>query len=358
MDLRHFIDRPSGFALDWVQRNIAAFGGSPKKVTIFGESAGAASVDTLVTTFPKNPPFRAAITHSGETTLYTNTNNNAPTSWVALAAALNCTDSHPHSNLTCIRSFPASVIKDTIEHLALPFTPVSDNVTNLRYPAAARVNGSVAHVPIMTGTNANEGTIFTGGATNASAYLATLVGNNPALINAIVSQYPPAPASNPSAQVAAIITDYIFTCAAGIASNDTVTGGNAAYRYYFNTTFDNIALAPGLGAFHSAEIPIVWGTYPQINATEGEKKLSAAMQTTWANFAKDPSKGNGIGEVPNVEAWGNGVGLLGDGSGTLNTTVQAGVLDKRCALYRPGYEALGLATSSGGGGGGGGGGGT
>lgn len=341
----------AGFALDWVQRNIASFGGDPKKVTIFGESAGAASVDTLVTTYPKNPPFRAAIMQSGQTTLYTNTANNAPRSWLALAAALNCTTSHPQSNLTCIRSFPASVIKSTIEHLALPFTPVSDNTTNLRYPAAARVNGSVAPVPILTGNNADEGTIFVGASgNNATAYLSALIPNQPALVATILAAYP-----NTTTQLSDILTDSIFQCPAGIAANDTVTGGNKAWRYYFNATFANTQLAPGLGVYHASEIPIVWGTYPRVNATEGEARLSAAMQSSWAGFAKNPNQtqaggGPGFAGVPTVGVWGNGVGVNGDGSGRLNSSVSSGVLDRRCALYRPLYVAQGLATASSGGG--------
>jgi len=328
----------TGFALDWIQRNIAAFGGDAKKVTIFGESAGAASVDTLVTTYPKNPPFRAAIMQSGQTTLYTNTNN-APTSWLALAAALNCTQSHPQSNLTCVRSFPANVVKSTIEHLAIPFAPVSDNVTNLRYPAAARANGTVAPVPILTGNNADEGTILIGEAGgNASQYLTSLIPNQPVLVNTILSAYP-----NITTQLSDIITDSIFQCPAGIAANDTVKGGNPAWRYYFNATFANTQIAPGVGVYHSSEIPIVWGTYPRVNATVGEARLSAAMQASWANFAKAPRQGPGFPNVPTVGVWGNGVGLIGDGSGRLNSTIQSAVLDRRCPLWRPLYVAQGLA---------------
>lgn len=72
-------DRPSeetnpGFldqrlALDWVRRNIAHFGGDPDRVTIFGQSAGASSVDAMVTLPPDPLPFQVAIYMSGQISL-------------------------------------------------------------------------------------------------------------------------------------------------------------------------------------------------------------------------------------------------------------------------------------------------
>ncbi|KAJ9641752.1 uncharacterized protein PV06_03775 [Exophiala oligosperma] len=323
------------FALEWIQRNIAAFGGDPKKVTIFGESAGGGSVDVLVTTMKENPPFRAAIIESGQATSYVNTTN-APTAWLALAAALNCTTTHPKSNLTCLRNQTAETIKSVIEHRALAFRPVADNVTVLRYPEDARLNRSVAHVPILAGTNANEGTIFTVGQTNASAFLATNLPNQPKVNSEILQSYP----GNSSQQVPEIWTEFGTQCQVGILTNDSHTAGFPTWRYFYNATFPNINLTdlPHAGVFHSSEISLIYGTYPQEGATAEEKSFSLFMQGAWAGFAKHPYRGPGWKPVPAIGELGtNGINL---------TETTAAELDRRCDFFLEAFEAAGIAPSN------------
>ncbi|EXJ73922.1 uncharacterized protein A1O5_02216 [Cladophialophora psammophila CBS 110553] len=329
-----FLDQRFGLA--WVQRNIAAFNGNPEKVTIFGESAGAGSVDALVTTFPTNPPFRAAIMQSGQASFNINPTN-APTSWLTLAAALNST-SHS-SNLTCLRSFPAAVLKSTIERLALPWPSVNDNVTSLRYSEAARVSRSIASVPILLGTNGNEATVLTIGETNTTAFVETWV-PLPA-VQTVLAAYPP---DNPNS-IANFFTDYAFHCPAAIVANDSRAVGFPTWRYFFNATFANTQVLPGLKVYHGSEIEIVFGTYPQVNSTEGEARLSRSMQSAWAAFAKAPNGGPGWSQVPNVAVLGPGVGVYGDGTGDLRRIVQAGSLDGACGLFREIFEAVGVAVA-------------
>ena len=360
------------FGLKWVQDNIAAFGGSPDKITVFGESAGAISTDALVTSYGTDtkPPFRAAILQSGQVSyglihdLYTKTDSTP--AWNNMSKLLGCPGKYS-SDLACIRAASAQDIKKTIETNVLTFYPTADNVTLVSDGAARRMAGNVAEVPILMGTNAEEGRVFVVGQSNTTEFIETSFGAaaTPKLVKAIEDAYAIGTGNleTPYDQIAQIYTELLFQCPQGLYVNESAKFGVPVWRYYFNSTFSNTQGFPGLGAYHSSEIPIVFSTYPSENVTTQEFALSTAMRGAWVRFAKNPIGGPGWNAVKtgtegsvllgptataaggilsdsngmltkgawNLGVWGNRLDAAGSGI----TVIDQYEVDYRCALFHP-----------------------
>ncbi len=208
------------FALEWVEKNIKAFGGNPNRVTIPGESAGALSVDALVTAPPPEPLFRAAILESGTVSLANllRLGVNGTKNWLTLAKSLNCSETT--SNLACVRAAPATTIKSIIEHAALSFQPVVDNVTLVASGSAARVSHKIANVSILTGTNGQEGRIFEYGRTDLSNYISTTFGAIPSVASEVAQAYAIGSPGiyTPYDAISQIDTEFVFQCVSQVFS--------------------------------------------------------------------------------------------------------------------------------------------
>lgn len=356
-----------------MQRNIHAFGGDPSKVTIFGESAGGYSVDALLTSYPKNsnPPYRAAILQSGQYTYRSVAPTPTLPTWNVLTAALSCPGNYAN-NLTCVRAANATTIKQIIEVNILTFGPTLDNVTLVSDPGARRVSGNIANTPVLGGTNAQEGRIFTYSQNNLTAYLQAAFGGTQfaSLIPTIIAAYPKNRLNlrNDYDIIAQIYTEFSFQCPQALWANATAAIGIPTWRYYFNASFVNTQGVPNLGAYHGSEIQLIFGTYRLPNTTTQEYALGRSLQSTWARFAKNPYAGPGwnalgTGGAGQILTGTNDLitgGLLIDSNttvvrgdwnlgvfGDIGAAKSAGVtvlpqsqFDSRCALFRPLYEAV------------------
>jgi carboxylesterase 2 len=137
----------------------------------------------------------------------------------------------------------------------------------------------------------------------------------------------------------------VFTCTTSTLSTYLALNGYATYRYRYDASFPTTSIFANAGAYHTSEIPEVFGTYPLSNqfgtATQQQIQLSGFMQNVWANFAKNADAGVGWPKIGS--ALGNELGVLG-ASGSSGVTVRnTAVADYPCGLYLGLEGALALS---------------
>jgi carboxylesterase 2 len=328
-------------ALQWVQDNIDKFGGDPTKVTLFGESAGGYSTKQLLAQPPSPLPFHAAIMESAQMDYVINPSisyNHALTNF-------DC-ESQP-SPIACLRNVSATDLVTYISQNSLPFAPVEDKVTQTYDIRPLIQSKSLANVPILIGTNAAEGRVISAGlgydtsavTETAQAFTQAFFAfyNNVTFDQSVLSAYS-ALQNNIYLFAATLYTDLPFTCTSGSIANLTASNGYSTWRYIYDAAFPNQDYFPNPGAYHSSEIAQVFGTYTKLTSSSGgptsdQAKLSLYMQTTWANFAKNPSTGPGwpaVGTNSGLE-----LGNIGGVDSTGETTVQLSSVDYVCPLLEP-----------------------
>lgn len=281
-------------ALDWVQRNIEAFGGDPVKVTIMGESAGALSVSNLMLAFGEEPPFRAAVEMSRGADLPFLLDNGVD-SWAALVGLLDCNATSDAEELACMREVDAETMRDTVIDSGLSFSALPpDNITVFDNSAAHYLSGNFSKIPLMTGYTADDGSYFALMANTTIEAIAE--GTFPELAALYEGGVAVEDTSDDFERVSALLTDMAFKCLAGFHANwTTLSQGAPVWEYEFSgivptNSFDQW---PQLGAWHASEIQYVFGTYNRENATEIDVSLSEMMQKQFADFVKDPERGPG-----------------------------------------------------------------
>jgi para-nitrobenzyl esterase len=282
-------------ALEWVKKNIGGFGGDPKLVTIFGESAGSWSVNYLMATPLAKGLFQRVIGESGGAFGPMRKLAEAEETGKKFAASVGA------GSIADLRSKPAEELLKASATSSFP-----PNVDGWMLPTDVYTifaSGKQNDVPLLAGSNADEGTSLSPWPANGSAagFIAQIHARFGADADAFLKLYPAGNDEEAKASHYASFRDSSFGWQMRTwVRLATKTGQSKAYLYYFSR------VPPGpessrYGAYHASEIAYVFDNLDLLKRPfeDPDHRLAEAMSSYWVNFAAtgDPN-GKGLAKWP------------------------------------------------------------
>lgn len=291
-------------ALRWVQENISAFGGDPDNVTIFGESAGGESVVHMLTSPLARGLFHKAIMQSASAGFpYMLLRHPFLTNPAVEDLGQRLADRFAppgEGQLDALRQIPPDRLyqpgRNEIEFRR--FNPAVDGYVLEKHPLQAFLDGDQARVPLLLGSNADEGTLllpmlrapvsgyFEVEPHQVAGIIRERYGD---LADPLFDLYPGLRQGEEAAQSDFLGDNYVRANDHFYATCATQTG-QPVYRYTFTRTPPSPKQT--LGAYHSADVAFVHGKpMPLFDFTENDKALARVMGDYWVQFARsgDPN---------------------------------------------------------------------
>jgi para-nitrobenzyl esterase len=319
-------------ALHWVKDNIAAFGGDPARIIIFGQSAGAISVMDLMTSPLARGLISGAIAESGTPML-----GAAGTSLIDAEKQGNAFADAQGQSIAQFRAMSADELMQRWSKFAASNDartwPIVDGWVLPKAPADIFAAHGEMTIPLMTGSNAREA-LHVPTDLELPQRLRDVFGDGAQRAEALYpAAAPPDPILGSTANMFA--TDVSFRCPAEVIETWHAQRGSPVYAYQFEQTLPGREAA---GSQHSDEVAFVFGTLNMMKIMWGgaevpppAAKLSDAIVAYWANFAK-----NGDPNGPGVSPWPrfttkDGAYLHLNGSGIRADTR---LRTEACAFYR------------------------
>lgn len=292
-------------ALTWVKQNIAAFGGDPTHVMLFGQSAGSVNVQTLLAAPAAQGLFSAAGMESGSipsaSWYWLPPFATAEASGQQVASALGCGSAA--DVLGCLRALPANTLVNLPNYYSYLYGPgVGSTFLPLHPFTNLQQNGPP--VPLLIGSNGQEWSLFDDPNTNAqmdaTAYAAAIHQRfdtfGAGVANQVLSLYPAAAYSSPAYALIAVDSDFNMTCEVRSGARAAATAANhkPVWRYFYTKTFENDPNEAVYGAFHTAELFFLFGTFNDgqqpggglvYNPSPADLKFSQSLMGYWTRFA-------------------------------------------------------------------------
>ncbi|KAI4649478.1 hypothetical protein J4E93_003798 [Alternaria ventricosa] len=287
--------RDQRLAVEWLQKNVAAFGGDAKKIVISGQSSGGAAVDWWSYAYKENPIVHGLMSTSGNAFSFPmNTPEKQRSNWLDIVNLVGCGSSN--DTLSCMRRQPWEVLSKAAAKIppspggspvrsTPPFYPLIDNETIFSDYLSRSATGDFAKLPYFHGHNDHE----------QGYYVIPAFAQGRNVTEAQGDQF--------------LLES--FVCPVSHEAHARIDAGVPTWVYRYYGDWNNTRLYPTSGAYHGTELNMIFGGSKDASGlpqTQAQKDTVRLVQRAVAAFTEDPE--NGLTKLgwpvfdPEKKSWG------------------------------------------------------